>query len=147
MKTSYFIGCNIKNPFKVNKNLTVPLCNLIAWNKDYLCLPMGNRRLISAACILAFAMVLLHSAIPHTHHCTVRENHIHHHYNCGQLGTYLQSSDDDIQLFIGDLLESGGPDAGRGGSAERRIFDSGDHFQAAPAASLPQLSLRGPPEH
>ena len=93
MKTSYFIGCNIKNPFKVNKNLTVPLCNLIAWNKDYLCLPMGNRRLISAACILAFAMVLLHSAIPHTHHCTVREKHIHHHYNCGQLDTYLQSSD------------------------------------------------------
>ena len=55
--------------------------------------------------------------------------------------------DDDILLFIGDLLESDGLDVGRGGSAERRIFDSGDHFRAAPAASLPQPSLRGPPEH
>ena len=42
---------------------------------------MGDRRLISIACALAFAMVLLHSAIPHSHHCTVRENHIHHHYS------------------------------------------------------------------
>ena len=67
---------------------------------------MGDRRLISIACALAFAMVLLHSAIPHSHHCTVRENHIHHHYNCEQLDTYLQSSDDDIQLFIGDLLSA-----------------------------------------
>lgn len=108
---------------------------------------MGNRRLISAACMLAFAMVLLHSAIPHTHHCTVRENHIHHHYNCGQLDTYLQSSDDDIQLFIGDLLQSGELTAGLGSVPQHRIFDTGDHFSSETADSLQQPGLRGPPKN
>ena len=106
---------------------------------------MGDRKLISIACALAFAMVLLHSVIPHSHHCTVRENHIHHHYNCEQLDTYLQSSDDDIQLFIGDLLPTGDSVIERDDATELRRFDTGDHFSAEPATALPQLSLRGPP--
>ena len=103
---------------------------------------MGDRKLISVACVLAFAMVLLHSVIPHSHHCTVRENHIHHHYNCEQLDTYLQSSDDGIQLFIGDLLPTGDSIIERDDAPELRRFDTGDHFSAEPATALPQLSLR-----
>ena len=106
---------------------------------------MGDRKLISIACALAFAMVLLHSVIPHSHHCTVRENHIHHHYNCEQLDTYLQSSDNDIQLFIGDLLPTGDSVIERGDAPEFRSFDTGDRFSAEPASTLQQRGLRGPP--
>lgn len=108
---------------------------------------MGDRRLISIACALAFAMVLLHSAIPHSHHCTVRENHIHHHYNCGQLGTYLQSSDDGIQLYAGDLPPTGDSGIEREDAPEFRRFDTGDHFSDKPATAMPQLGLRGPPRN
>lgn len=109
---------------------------------------MTGRKFISAACMLAFTIVLLHSAIPHSHRCVVRENHIHHLYNCGQLDTFLQGSDHSIiHLFpVSDAL------AGqlfqmpvRPGTAELRPFDNRCSFRSKPAETLQRLVPRGPP--
>lgn len=106
---------------------------------------MGNRKFISLACMLAFAVVLLHSAIPHSHHCIVRENHIHHLYNCEQLNTYLQSSD-SLHVFVaGDALASESPSAERCDRPELIRFDLSCRFISVPASAFLQPSLRGPP--
>lgn len=109
---------------------------------------MVNRKFISAACMLAFAVVLLHSAIPHSHHCVIRENHIHHLYNCGQLNTFLQSSDHStIHILIsGDVLADCELLPARSDEAETRLFDFSCRFIPKPAAFRQQLTLRGPPE-
>lgn len=109
---------------------------------------MTGRKSISAACMLAFAVVLLHSAIPHSHHCAVRENHIHHLYNCGQLDTFLQGTGHGtVHVFpVADAL------AGqlfqmpvRPGTSELRPFDTGCRFMAKPAEILQRIAPRGPP--
>ena len=103
---------------------------------------------ISKLCMLAFAFVLLHSSIPHSHHCTRAENHIHVHYSCSQLESFLQSSDEDAQLCIpaDALVHDDIPDlSGRPDPAVRRISDLSCRFISKTAASLPHSALRGPP--
>ena len=82
---------------------------------------------ISKLCMLAFAFVLLHSLIPHSHHCTRVENHIH-----------VIPADALVHDDIPDL--SGRPDP-----AVRRISDLSCRFISKTAASLPHSALRGPP--
>ena len=103
---------------------------------------------ISKLCMLAFAFVLLHSLIPHSHHCTRAENHIHVHYSCSQLESFLQSSDEDAQLCIpaDALVHDDIPDlSDRPDHAVRRISDLSCRFISKTAASLPHSALRGPP--
>lgn len=111
---------------------------------------MVNRKFISAACMLAFAVVLLHSAIPHSHQCVIRENHIHHLYNCGQLNTYLQSSDHStVHVLFAAAATAGGIQSlpERPGESEPISFDYGCSFRSKPASFLRLLTLRGPPQH
>lgn len=44
-----------------------------------------SRNPIHLLCALAFAVVLLHSAVPHSHHCGSGADHIHIRYSCQQL--------------------------------------------------------------
>ena len=98
--------------------------------------------------MLAFAFVLLHSLIPHSHHCTRIENHIHVHYSCSQLESFLQSSDEDTQLCIpaDALVHDDIPDlSDRPDHAVCRISDLSCRFISKTAAFLPHSALRGPP--
>lgn len=116
-------------------------------NIPYLC-AVERRIPISKLCMLAFAFVLLHSLIPHSHHCTRVENHIHVHYSCSQLESFLQSSDEDAQLCIpaDALVHDDIPDlSDRPDHAVCRISDLSCRFISKTAAFLPHSALRGPP--
>ena len=115
---------------------------------------MGNKRLISIICLMAFAMVFAHSVIPH---CHSHEHHeLHHNHeghvpgpgNCELIDTYLISDSDDIpqlsfssiELIPAEAIVTGLPQEN-----VRIIFDHRDKF---PDKSLPGqtcLGLRAPP--
>lgn len=67
--------------------------------------PVGNRKILTLLCFLAFTVVFAHSVVPHEHHCSrPEESHIHHFGNCEQLGTYLHDEDSVCAAAGPDLL-------------------------------------------
>lgn len=102
---------------------------------------------ISKLCALAFAIVLLHSAIPHSHRCNVSDSHIHRHYNCGQLTNFVQnySGRDVFSLLSPYALPGTGQQPSAPDHAAIRLPDPSGNFKTQAYWLPPQLKFRGPP--
>lgn len=120
--------------------------NLVARIKAYIAslfYHVGDRRNISLFCALAFACVLLHSVVPHSHHCLHDEDHFHYEHNCEQLKTFLQSSE-NYAFECAIISESLDVDLVDEGIILSLNNSSG--FIPHKAESVPRPALRGPPQ-
>lgn len=106
---------------------------------------MDRRKGICALCAVAFVVVLLHSAIPHCHHCSSIEAHLHKILNCELLNTYLSQHEEDFAASLSVFIDPepciipGRPDS------RPESIDCNPLFSAITSDSFFSCGSRAPP--